>query len=250
MNLWLEKRDQPRVIAHRGASAHAPENTLDAIALAIEQHADGIELDVKLSSDRAVVVMHDATVDRTTNGSGAVHQLSLAQLSLLDAGAGQQIPTLDEVFELIKPAPGFLINIEITNYDTPSDGLEREVVAVVKRHGIPERVLYSSFNHLLIRRVAQLDPDVPRALLTHPKMPLPLRDYWLAPLIRHQFRHPHYTTVTPKSVETLRATGIGTNVWTVNDREVIKRCIDAGVSGLIGDSPVTMREVLATGAAV
>jgi glycerophosphoryl diester phosphodiesterase len=244
MNLWLESRSHPLLVAHRGASAHAPENTLGAFALAMQQRADAIELDVKRCASGEVVVLHDHTVDRTTNGAGTVESLTLAQLRALDAGAGERIPTLDEVLDLIRPDPGFLINIEITNYATPRDGLEHEVVEAVRRHKIGPRVLYSSFNHLLIRRMAKHDPDVPRALLYWAEGPLYLRNVWLSPFIRHEFRHPHYGMVTPPFVQKMHAAGRRINVWTVNDETQIRRMAAMGVDGIIGDSPLTMRRAL------
>lgn len=242
MNLWLAPQTRPRVIGHRGASAHAPENTLGAMQLAIEQGADGIEFDVKLAQTGEVVVMHDTTVDRTTNGQGAVHALSLAQLRTLDAGAGERVPLLDEVFELIRTKPGFLINIELTNYATRGDGLDKQVVACVRRHAdLADRVLCSSFDHIQIRRLATLMPDVPRGLLYSPDDPLPMRQVWLSPIIKHEFRHPQHSMVSLEFVRRMRAAGRGVNAWTINAPEDIRRMIAAGVSGLIGDSPATLR---------
>jgi glycerophosphoryl diester phosphodiesterase len=125
---WLEKLLQPVIFAHRGASAWAPENTLAAFRLAVEHGAPAIELDVKLTSDRKVVVLHDQTVDRTTNGHGDLRQFSLADLRELDAGGpfsaeyqGERIPTLVEVFEAV--GKQVYINIELTNYASTRDKL-------------------------------------------------------------------------------------------------------------------------------
>jgi glycerophosphoryl diester phosphodiesterase len=244
VNLWLEPRSRPLLIGHRGASAHAPENTMRAFQLAMAQHADGIEIDVKRCASGEVVVMHDATVDRTTNATGDVSKLTLAELRAIDAGDGERVPTLDDVLALVASHPTFLINIEITNYTTPGDGLGPAVAECVTRSGVAERVLFSSFNHLLMRDMSRRMPDVPRALLHHTAMPLPLRELWLAPLIRHEFQHPHHSMVTLDLVRAQRARGRGINAWTVNDPMDIRRMIAAGVSGIIGDSPETMRAVL------
>ena len=96
-NLWLAPHSHPLVLGHRGACAHAPENTLASFRLAREQRADGIEFDTKRCASGEVVIMHDISVDRTTNGHGDVHTLTLAELRALDAGGGQPVPTLDEV---------------------------------------------------------------------------------------------------------------------------------------------------------
>lgn len=253
MNHWLNTHSRPLIIGHRGASAHAPENTLAAFALAIAQGADGIELDVKRCASGEVVVMHDETVDRTTNGAGKVHELSLAELRRLDAGHGERVPTLDEVFDLVASTHGgsaasgapFLINVEVTNYATPTDGLERLAVDVVRRHRCEVRVLFSSFNPLGARALAQHAPDVPRGMLYHHAMPVYLREVWLAPFVPHEFRHPDYAMVTPDYVKALSGQGKRINAWTVNDPAEIARVARCGVAGIIGDSPRTIAETLA-----
>lgn len=245
MNYWLESYDRPLVIGHRGASAHAPENTLAAIRLAMEQGADGVEFDVKRCKTGEVVLMHDATVDRTTDGRGGVHELTLDQLQQLDAGSGERAPLLDEVVELTTASPRpFLLNIEVTNYTTPRDGLEQLVVDVVKRHACGERVLFSSFNPLSVKRLAWLAPDVPRGILYSKDMPIHLRRVWLAPFAPHEFRHPDHSYITPEYVQKLKEQGKRVNTWTVNDKADIARVAQAGVAGIIGDSPATMRDVL------
>ncbi|MCS7059702.1 MAG: glycerophosphodiester phosphodiesterase family protein [Anaerolineae bacterium] len=247
MSLWLEPNSTVWVIGHRGASAHAPENTLAAFRLAREQGADGIEFDVKRCATGEVVVMHDVSVDRTTNGRGAVHDLSLDELRRLNAGNGERVPLLDEVFEELggRDHPTFLFNVEVTNYHTPHDGLEAAVVDVVRRHNIAHRVLFSSFNPLTVHRLSRLAPDVPRAILYAPDMPLYLRRVWLGAIVAHEFRHPHFSTVTPQLVEALRRRFLRVNVWTVNEPDDIRRMMDCGVAGVIGDSPRTLAHVRA-----
>jgi glycerophosphoryl diester phosphodiesterase len=245
MNLWLQPQSRPFVIGHRGASAHAPENTLAAFQLAIEQGADGIELDVKRCASGEVVVMHDETVDRTTNGTGKVQDLTLAQLRALDAGNGECVPMLDEVLDLTAhTAWPFLVNIEVTNYTTPKDGLEKLVVDVLRRHNCAGRILFSSFNPLTVRTLAQYMPEVPRGILYHHAMPIYIRQVWMAPFVPHEFRHPDHSYITPEFVRKLKAQGKWVNTWTVNDPHDISRVAQAGVAGIIGDSPKTMREVL------
>lgn len=245
MNLWLQDHSRPLIIGHRGASAHAPENALAAFKLAMEQGADGIELDVKRCASGDVVVMHDETVDRTTNGKGKVHELTLDQLRQLDAGNGERVPTLDEVLDLTaSAAKPVLVNIEVTNYFTPKDGLEPLVVEVVKRHNCQSRIVYSSFNPLTVRTLAKLQPEVPRGILYHYEMPLYIRQVWMAPFVPHEFRHPDLSYVTPEFVNKLRDQGKRVNTWTVNERADILRMAQCGVHGIIGDSPATMREVI------
>jgi len=249
MNLWLQSFPAPLVIGHRGASAHAPENTLAAFRLARDQGADGIEFDVKRCKSGEVVIMHDVSVDRTTHGRGNVHELALRELRALDAGRGERVPLLDEAFEELgaRGRPGFLFNVEVTNYHTRRDGLEAAVVEVVRRHAIARQVLFSSFNPFSLHQLSLRAPDIPRAILVAPDMPLYLRNVWLGPLVSHQFRHPHFSMVTPGEVETLGGRSLRVNAWTVNDRDEARRLAACGVCGLIGDSPVGMREALGLG---
>ncbi len=253
MNHWMDFSHtqppaRPLVIGHRGASAHAPENTLASFRLALDQGADGIEFDVKRSQSGEVVIMHDVSVDRTTNGSGNVHQLSLHQLRQLDAGNGEHVPTLDELFEELgarDAARGrpFLFNVEVTNYTTPQDGLEQVVIEVVRRHNISERVMFSSFNPLSVRKLSQLAPEIPRGILYSGDMPIHLRNVWLAPFMPHQFRHPQLKMVTADYVQKLLQKGLRVNTWTVNEPVDMRHLIKCGVNVLMGDSPKTMKEV-------
>src|SRR5512139_2814209 len=166
----LESLSQPVIFAHRGASAHAPENTLAAFELALAQQADAIELDVKLTVDGQVIVLHDATVDRTTGSHGRVRDLSLAQLRSLDAGSfysekyrGEKIPTLEEVFETVGKRA--FINVELTNYNTPRDQLVETVCMLVKRFGLQKSVMFSSFFASNLSKARAYLPGVPRGLL-------------------------------------------------------------------------------------
>ncbi len=242
MNHWLQPHTHPLVIGHRGACAHAPENTLAAFRLAREQGADGIELDVKRCASGDVVVMHDPTLLRTTGAAGHVHEWTLADLRALDAGQGERVPTLDEVFEAV--GADLLVNVEVTNYTTPDDGLEPLVIAVVRRHAIAERILFSSFHPLVLRRLAALAPEIPRAFLCDEETPFDIALAFNDPLMPHEFRHPRHTMVTPDLVAGLRARNIGVNTWTTNIPADIKRVVACGVNGVIGDSPKTIREVL------
>lgn len=142
---------KPVIFGHRGACAHAPENTLASFRLAFDQGADAIELDAKLSRDGEVVVFHDSTLDRTTNGTGRVDSKSLAELRELDAGShfseqfrGEKIPLLLEVLEEFGKTR--YINIELTNYTSPNDELVEKAAALVNSMGLGERILFSSFS--------------------------------------------------------------------------------------------------------
>jgi glycerophosphoryl diester phosphodiesterase len=238
-------------IAHRGASAVAPGNTLAAFEKAVELGADGAELDVQLSSDGVPVVIHDFIVDRTTDGTGRVAEMPLAQLRELDAGAafspafaGQRIPTLAEVLDAF--GGQLLLNIELKTISLWDPRLEEAVVAQVRRHGLEERVLFSSFNPFSLRRAKRLEPRIPVGLIYGPDLPLPLRRAWLAPLAVHEARHPMHTMVDAGYAAWARGRGYKVNVWTVDDAETMLRLIALGVHGIITNVPDVLCKTLRT----
>lgn len=161
---------QSKVFAHRGASQYAPENTLEAFRLAMEQGAEGIELDVHLSADGELVVIHDETLERTTNGTGLVKEHTLAQLQALRADNHMEefeaahIPTLRQVLELVRPGD-MQVNIELKTGILWYEGIEEKTLELVKELGMQDRVVYSSFNHYSIEEVRRLDPTAETAYL-------------------------------------------------------------------------------------
>ncbi len=237
----LAKFSPPTFFAHRGACAHAPENTLSAFELAINQGAPAIEFDVKLTADRQVIIMHDMTVDRTTNGKGEVRNFSLAALRELDAGSwyseafvGEKVPTLDEVFEAV--GRKLFINVELTNYSTPFDGLVYEVVSLVKKHGLADRILFSSFFPTNLALARRLLPQTPRGQLA-----LDGRSGWWQRAAGNwmdvQAEHPYTGDVTAESVQKAHARGRRVHVWTVNDPADMKRLRSLGVDAIFTDDP-------------
>jgi len=239
---WLIPRNKPLNIAHRGASAAAPQNTLAAFCKAMELGADGVELDVHLSGDGVPVVMHDPTVDETTDGAGRIADKTLAELKELDAGgkfsphfAGERIPTLEQVFDALQGR--LLVNVEIKDVSLSGVGLEAPVVEVVRRFGMEKKVLFSSFNPLTLRRLRPLAPDIPAGLLYSRNLAIYLRRAWLAPFTPHQARHPHSALADERLVRWCRAHQLCVNVWTVNEPAEMKRLIALGVDGIITDVP-------------
>ncbi|OQX61413.1 MAG: hypothetical protein B5M51_07955 [Anaerolinea sp. 4484_236] len=232
----------PVIFAHRGASAQAPENTLAAFELAVEQGADAIELDVKLSADGEVVVFHDVSVGRTTDGSGRVSDLPLAALRELDAGSffaeefrGQRIPTLDEVFATV--GRKILINVEMRNYTTRRDDLVEKVVALVKKHGLEKRVLFSSFLPRNLTRAARLLPETPRGLLALPGiLGLWIRSFGFV-FGPYQALNPALKNVTPQQIERVHRLGRRIYVWTVDEADDMRRLKEWGVDGIITNYP-------------
>lgn len=239
----------PIILAHRGASLHAPENTMAAFELALVQGAHGIELDVKLSADGEVVVFHDTTVERTTNGQGKVAKLSLAALRELDAGSffsdefqGEKIPTLAEVFEAIGKRT--IINVELINHKTPWDGLADKVCEVVQRFGLQDSVLFSSFLSSNLKRTRKLLPDTPRGLLA--------LGGWIGWWARsfgfnfgeYQALHPGLDDTTARQVARVHRLKRRIIVWTVNNGEDMRRLFNWGVDGIITDDPKLAVEII------
>jgi len=238
----------PLVFAHRGASRDAPENTLTAFRLGLEQGADWIELDVRLTSDGQLAVFHDDALDRTTDGTGPVSAHTLWELQQFDAGrwkgerfAGETIPTLDEVFEAL---PGVLVNVELKSVSVLADGLEEKVLACIRAHGAEGDVLISSFNPLALARMRALEPALPLAMVFGPDLSLPLRRAWLRSLARPAALHPHHTMVTARHMAWARRHGLRVNAWTVDDPAEMRRLLALGVDGIFTNVPGVLREVI------
>ena len=246
---WLIPRNCPLNIAHRGASAAAPQNTLAAFRRAMELGADGVELDVHLSADGVPVVMHNLYVDETTDGTGQVTDKTLAELKELDAGskfapefAGERIPTLAEVFEALEGK--LLVNVELKDISPKGVGLEAPVVEVVRRHGMEKKVLFSSFNPFTLRRMRPLAWDVPSGLLYAHDLAIYLRRAWLAPLTPHEGRHPDFEMVDKRLVKWCHTRKLRVNVWTVDEPGEMRRLTALGVDGIITNKPNVLRQIL------
>ena len=239
----------PVIIAHRGASALAPENTMAAFRLAKELGADGIELDVMLSADDHLVVIHDQSVNRTTNGQGKVNEMGWDALKSLDAGSyfderfiGEPLPLLDQVFEEL--GGQFLINVELKNYATPRDQLTEKVIDLILRMGLTDSTILSSFNARNLLKAECLDPTIPRGLLTLPGLPgIPYRGC-LGKRYHYDALHPYHKDVNAGMVNRLHAAGKKVNVWTVNKPEDLRRMRDLGVDMVICNDPADAREVI------
>ena len=242
----------PAIFAHRGASAHAPENTLAAFQLALRQQADGIEMDTKLTADGHVIVFHDQTVNRTTEGSGRVREKTLAELRELDAGShfdvafkGEPIPTLEEVFEML--GTQIFINIELSNYASPFDSLPEKVAALVRRHGMGPRILFSSFNPVALRRIQRLIPGAPLGLLALQGSRGALARGFLGKiLVPYQSLHPALPDVTPDLVQHTHKENRRIYVFNVLQSAEMRRLFSLDVDGIFVDDPLLARRVLKT----
>jgi glycerophosphoryl diester phosphodiesterase len=215
---------------------------LAAFELAFAQNADAIELDVKLSADGHVVVIHDATVDRTTGVHGRVKDLSLAGLRALDAGSffsenhsGEKIPTLEEVFESL--GKRIFINVELTNYKTPRDQLVESVCMLVKKFGLQKQVMFSSFLASNLSKARAYLPGVPRGLLAlNGLLGAWARSFGFA-FGRYHALHPYLKDVTPQQVQRVHRLQRRIHVWTVNAADDMRRLFRWGVDAIFTDDP-------------
>jgi glycerophosphoryl diester phosphodiesterase len=238
---------RPLNFGHRGAPKAAPENTLASFQKAREMGADGVELDVMLCADGEVVVSHDFTVERTTDGHGCVQELTLAQLKALDAGSwfgpqfvGERIPTLREVVQWA--ADDMVLNIELKSVSMRTDGLEEKVINIVREHKLEHRVVLSSFNPFALRRVKQMAPGLHTGLLYAADLPIYLRRAWLRPLARPDALHPQYDMVTGAYLLWAKRHGYRVNVWAPDQVPEMEGAITQKVDMVITNRP----DVLAT----
>ena len=234
------------IFGHRGASAYAPMNTVPAFELAAEQGADGVELDVHLSKDKQLIVLHDFTVDHTTDGEGYARDMTLTQLKALDASShkglqykGVQIPTLDEVFQAI--GQKLYVNVEIKSETAETDGVEQAVADCLVRNQMQERVIVSSFNPLALKRFREIMPDVPIGYLY-------MLDFQpgaeVMEALPHEARHPHHPMIDHAYMEWAKSNHYRVNTWTVNDPARAIELKQLGVDTIITDTPDVILEAL------
>lgn len=228
------------IFAHRGASGYAPENTLEAFRLAMDQGADGIELDVHLTKDGEVVVIHDETLDRTSNGHGKIRDYTLEELKKfsyhnhMKKYEGVSIPTLKEVLDLVKDS-AMKVNIELKTGFYWYDGIEEKTMQIVRDRKMENRVIYSSFNHYSIQKVLEQDSYAETAYLFS-DVTLNMEKYAKATGVKGL--HPCiYHLKMANFLETYLRSGLKVRVWTVNKKEDMKWLIDAGIDGVITNYP-------------
>jgi glycerophosphoryl diester phosphodiesterase len=221
-------------------------NTLPAFELALAQGADGIELDTHLTKDGILIVLHDFTVDHTTDGSGYARDMTLAEIKKLDAGykfndsfRGTRVPTLDEVFENM--GGKLLINVEIKSESQDTDGVEQAVADCIRRHGLQSSSIVSSFNPYALQRFRQILPEVPIGYLYAPDW-----TFWpeIMDTIPHEARHPHFSVIDAAYMKSARERNWRVNTWTVNDPQEGRRLCGLGVDAIITDYPDRLIEAL------
>lgn len=235
------------VYGHRGASAYAPENTLEAFQLAVDQGADGVELDVHLTRDGELIVAHDERLERVSNGTGRLLDLTLSEIKKFNFNkvhpeyADAKAPTLREVFELLLPTR-LHINVELKNSILPYQGLEEKCLDLAAAMGMEDRIIYSSFNHYSLIRVKKLKADAVCGLLYDCCLINPW-DY--AARLGMEAIHPSLAelSMVPDECEKAHALGLMVNTWTVNDERSMRMVVEAGADILITNYPDRARVI-------
>lgn len=244
---------KPLVIAHRGASAYAPENTLAAFQLAFDQGADGIELDALVTKDGVPVVLHPSMSDHPTHGIRSVAEMTLAQVKQLDAGAwfdekfrGEQIPTLAQVLGAIGSHDGVIIEIKRAANEMKDDGRERAIAQVVRQAPNTRGIVISSFHPLALYRAMKFLPDQPRAFIYHTEIfPWLLHRFWFRRMAHPQELHINEAMATERYVRWAQSRGYRVTVYHPDEPEAMRKTIALGVDGIMTNKPDILRQVVA-----
>ena len=240
-----EKFKPPWFIAHRGYRAQYPENTLIAFQAALEAGVQMIELDVVLSHDRKLIVIHDATLERTTNGEGSVGDYTLEQLKQLDAGewfhprfAGERLPELSEVLDLADGQVWINIEIKPHAYEShhPPDAVERQIVELICRRGIADRVLISSFDLSLLQHIATLEHAPALGMIS--RNPANKQTLEKCTRLKVVSWHPNHQILTPEQVKAMHACDIRVFPYNADTGEEIARVLEMAVDGVISSDPL------------
>lgn len=235
------------VWAHRGASGYAPENTLEAFQKAIDLKSDGIELDVQMTKDGKLVIIHDETVNRVSEAKGRVKDFTYKEIRKLNVNkkfpeCGKAvIPTLEEVYDLMK-ANDLMMNVEIKSSIVFYENIEEKVMELTKKMGLQERIIYSSFNHYSVMKLKKLDPSVRTGFLYEDGY-LDMPEY----AARHgvEALHPAlYNLQYPNFLKDCKARNILVRPWTVNETEDMEMLCENGLDAMITNYPDTGRKVV------
>ncbi len=250
------QKAKPYIIAHRGASGHAPENTMAAIKLAVQMGADMVEIDVRQTFDGVLVCLHDASVRRTTNGKGYLSTFYYKSLKKLDAGSWfgsefqhERIPSLNEVLQYTKTRCKLLI--EVKGDQVTQLKIAKRLVEVIKKHDAYGSVIVQSFNPAILRATRRLDKRVEiNQLIYFQHSTLPIFSARL-PTLGYSFKRKLSSGVNPSSknlseefLQKMRKAGKHVFCWTVNDKEEMEKLVTMGVDGIITNYPDRLVEVL------
>lgn len=238
-----------KVIAHRGSSQVAPENTYPAIKRALQDQADGIEIDVQLSKDQQVVVIHDEWLNRTTNGQGFVYHSTSAQLKKLDAGSWfhkkyrkTQIPLLEEVLQWVQPYP-IELHIELKNNLFPYQGIEEKVIKLVSKFQLEHKVVISSFRRDSLELCKQISPTIRTGYLCWSTLaPLLENKEWED--LRLYSIHPSISLVYQDEITQLQRMGLKIYPYVIERKFELQKCLRYGVEGIFTNSPNRVKQLL------
>lgn len=230
-----------KIMAHRGYSGCYPENTMLAFRKAAETGCDGIELDVQLTKDGTVVVIHDETLDRTTTGSGAVRDFTYDEIRKFDAAKvwngkfpKEPVPSFDEYCEWVATTP-LMTNIELKTSKVYYPDLEKKTIDIIAKYGLEKKVMFSSFNHLSLIETKKIAPSIPVGALVEEQGIVRAGAY-----CKHwgfEFYHPSYKNLTDEAIKELNDNGVGANVWTVNGMAELEKLVAWNVAGVISNFP-------------
>ncbi|MGF7186032.1 glycerophosphoryl diester phosphodiesterase [Desulfitispora alkaliphila] len=235
------------LIGHRGSAGLFPENTLVGFKRALGLGVRAFEFDVQLSHDGVPVLCHDSTVDRTTDGTGRVADYTWAQLQQLDAGSWfakeyseESVPSLEQVLNLLSgyKNDGLLVNIELKNGPVFYSGLDQAILNLINQFDIYDCTIISSFDHMALKKIRELDADVKVGVITASGIINPV-EYMVRCKIDSYSYHPLWYFVTEKLIVNCKEKGIKVYPYTVNDKKEINQLWDWGVDGIITDYPVT-----------
>lgn len=235
-------------ISHRGFSGYYPENTMVAFRKAIEAGCDGIETDLHMTKDGVIVICHDETIDRTTNGTGFICDYTYNELCEFDAGIkfsrefeGEKIPNIDEFLDYVMDK-NLLINLELKNDMIPYSELEKKVIDKVYEFGVEKNVILSSFNHYSMIRVKEYDKNIKTGLL-YTAILYKAHEY--IKTVGADALHPFFSSVMNKKIVTdIKKNGIIINAYTVNEKEYMERLIELGIDGIITNYPNKLKKIL------
>ena len=248
---WRSPRSLPLLVAHRGSSTVAPENTLAAFQQALADGADAIELDVRRSRDGEAVVIHDARLERTTNGRGKVEEYNLRELRRLSAGewfhkkfSSERIPTLDDVFECMGGKMG--INIEIKTETTRrlTGELVERCIHVVRKYRASRYVMISSFHHPFVNYAKALDPAITAGVLYHPVRHYRRSANVLVAAANAEFFICHRNAIRGKNIRGIHKNGYLVGVYTVDTKKSLERMLGMGVDCIFSNAPGTIKREL------
>jgi len=217
-------------VGHRGAKAYEPENTIRSFMKALELGVNAIELDVRRTKDGEIVVIHDAEVDRTTNGKGLVSELTLSEIKRLSTDKGEKIPTLEEALDFLDRKVKILIEIKEV-------GIEEKVLDIVRKRGLEDNVIIISFHEEALRRIRELSDKVETGLI-YVKHKDPIG---VALSLKAQYLLPLYRFIHSAFVKKAHEKGLKIIAWTINTVEEAQEYANKGVDGIASDKPDILR---------